>query len=678
MKKNYFYALFAALMFFVAGTANAQDLDFGYVDLYGKWKFSATVEFTDAATEAHKEKISGDCMAEISKDEIYDAKIVGFAGAKIQQNINALGNKNGQDMIKINNPNNPQLWDDLCLANANGDFPGGIYDPTAGELDEEGNPKGEWVVPVYGPCYYNYYKETNTITIPDFTIVTIDSKAQTATVIAKLTEVKMTLEEAAEIVFPDIAGEWDYTVAYTKSDDFVKNFKLTLVADDNAETNRVVEYKATFAFEGYEEFTLDATFDGVTLKAPFNELYLDVANKIRFGIAATATVPDNVFVKAGKFSFSYDSPTRLWQDDYIYIRQEGVDADGNPTAPLVQQLYGGLMEREDPNAAAIDWSGTYKVTVPSVFLGSETGRGYVNETSEWPTVFTFKVEWNEGFKKYLVTEFMGNNVVAMNWGGLAFEIGEGGQSASISAGYIKTIVQGESYFVLRDLNMQAAPIVMTVNADNTMTASFATAVSNKADQGFEAYYSNATIEKMEPFDFAGEYTLTATVDNAQFPASFDFEVVYDDSYPGYEWHYIANFMGNDVINLNNGGIGLIVNADGLGAEIGMNYTYLFPLEGGGYYVMCNEKGAKDTSIALTVNVDGTISATNFTVVNSNTGAIVATYSNVVITKKGSTAIENVVEENKAVKGIYDILGRKVDAITAPGLYIVDGKKVLVK
>ena len=109
MKKNYFYALFAALMFFVAGTANAQDLDFGYVDLYGKWKFSATVEFTDAATEAHKEKISGDCMAEISKDEIYDAKIVGFAGAKIQQNINDLGNKNGQDMIKINNPNSPAV-----------------------------------------------------------------------------------------------------------------------------------------------------------------------------------------------------------------------------------------------------------------------------------------------------------------------------------------------------------------------------------------------------------------------------------------------------------------------------------------------------------------------------------------------------------------------------------------
>ena len=32
----------------------------------------------------------------------------------------------------------------------------------------------------------------------------------------------------------------------------------------------------------------------------------------------------------------------------------------------------------------------------------------------------------------------------------------------------------------------------------------------------------------------------------------------------------------------------------------------------------------------------------------------------------------------AVKGIYDLFGRRLDAITAPGLYIIDGKKVLVK
>ena len=36
------------------------------------------------------------------------------------------------------------------------------------------------------------------------------------------------------------------------------------------------------------------------------------------------------------------------------------------------------------------------------------------------------------------------------------------------------------------------------------------------------------------------------------------------------------------------------------------------------------------------------------------------------------------QENKAVKGIFDLLGRKLDAITAPGLYIVNGNKVVVK
>jgi hypothetical protein len=34
--------------------------------------------------------------------------------------------------------------------------------------------------------------------------------------------------------------------------------------------------------------------------------------------------------------------------------------------------------------------------------------------------------------------------------------------------------------------------------------------------------------------------------------------------------------------------------------------------------------------------------------------------------------------NKTVEGIFDLLGRKLDVITAPGIYIVNGKKVVVK
>ena len=44
---------------------------------------------------------------------------------------------------------------------------------------------------------------------------------------------------------------------------------------------------------------------------------------------------------------------------------------------------------------------------------------------------------------------------------------------------------------------------------------------------------------------------------------------------------------------------------------------------------------------------------------------------------GTTGVENVVVENE-VKAIFDLTGRRVEAITAPGIYIVNGKKVLVK
>ena len=45
---------------------------------------------------------------------------------------------------------------------------------------------------------------------------------------------------------------------------------------------------------------------------------------------------------------------------------------------------------------------------------------------------------------------------------------------------------------------------------------------------------------------------------------------------------------------------------------------------------------------------------------------------------GTTAIEDVKGENGEVKTIYDLTGRKVETISAPGIYIVGGKKVLVK
>ena len=46
--------------------------------------------------------------------------------------------------------------------------------------------------------------------------------------------------------------------------------------------------------------------------------------------------------------------------------------------------------------------------------------------------------------------------------------------------------------------------------------------------------------------------------------------------------------------------------------------------------------------------------------------------------EGTTGISEVTTENGEVKAIYDLTGRKVEAISAPGIYIVNGKKTLVK
>ncbi|MBO5787648.1 MAG: hypothetical protein J6R07_03130 [Bacteroidaceae bacterium] len=43
-----------------------------------------------------------------------------------------------------------------------------------------------------------------------------------------------------------------------------------------------------------------------------------------------------------------------------------------------------------------------------------------------------------------------------------------------------------------------------------------------------------------------------------------------------------------------------------------------------------------------------------------------------------TGISNVSGNENAVKGIYDMQGRKIECITQPGIYIVDGRKVVVK
>ena len=78
MKKSYF--MLVCLMLFMAVQATAQVSSI--VDLFGKYKFTATIEFT-AEGEAYKSQLPAECDAEISEDATYIAKIVSSSTVKL-------------------------------------------------------------------------------------------------------------------------------------------------------------------------------------------------------------------------------------------------------------------------------------------------------------------------------------------------------------------------------------------------------------------------------------------------------------------------------------------------------------------------------------------------------------------------------------------------------------------
>ncbi len=77
--------MLVCLVLFMALNATAQVAS--VADLFGKYRFTADVEFTQEG-QAYKDVLSGDCDAIIEEDATYIAKIVGFAGSQVQQNVN--------------------------------------------------------------------------------------------------------------------------------------------------------------------------------------------------------------------------------------------------------------------------------------------------------------------------------------------------------------------------------------------------------------------------------------------------------------------------------------------------------------------------------------------------------------------------------------------------------------
>ena len=653
MKKNYFFALFAALMLFAAMPATAQVSVMS--DLFGKWKFTATVTTTEAGA-AHADKFKSECEVIIGKSEseYFMADIANFAGADYSMSVS--GFNTSDYTIEINGPNsaNYGIWEGyIAVANAAGEWPFSRW-------DVEGS--------VQYAMNMTVDPETKEITVPDFTIVSLDWQTYTPTVLATVTNAKMTvieLENKDTSNYPDLTGLWTWEGGLRTDTVSLQGFTVEFEQAGEGKD----AWKATFAFGEYEPFTLDATFDGSMVTVPHDTIYFDKENGIRIGTRSSSTAC------AGSFTFSYNSKTSMSLYDYIYVRKDVYSGD-TLKGGKIYQVFDGYITRENPDA--YDWSGTYKVVVADYEdLNAE-------DTVAFPAEFDMVVEKKPG-NLYEVTEFLGYKDLYFS-----FTPADDDKSASINlGGYSGAILQsfgqvGEgdnvdyAYHVVTDANAEPTSLVLTMNEDGTFSfADFSVSYKLYYAGTYEpiAAFYGAKATK-EVFDWAGEYTLTATVeefDTTKCASEFDVKIEkFNDAY------YITQFDGDKVYSLNYGGIEVEVTGNN-SAKIASGC-----LVNGTYPVYITLDGVDNAAIEMTMDNAGNIKMADFLFHPYNyetyaTGNPIAKYTNVVLTRKAVDAgIENMVTVNKTVEGIFDLMGRKHNTITAPGIYIVNGKKVVVK
>lgn len=684
MKKNYFFALFAGLMLLMTMSVNAQVSSM--TDLFGKYKFTADIQTTDAGA-SYAESFKKECEVTIQKDEAgyFLAEIIGFAGADYNMSVSDFYKTD--NAFGVNGPNNANygIWEGyIAVANEAGEWPFAIY----------GNEESVQ----YGMTF-TFDPESKDITVPDFTIVSLDWATNVATILANVKNVKMELvaDESGDVVIPDIAGHWDFEGTLRQDTVAPRGFSIDLTAKDATLKN----WDAKFTFEGYEEnaITLDATFDGTLLTVPFDNAYLD-GEKIRLGNRLAPST-----AKQGNMYFSYVSKTAMSLYENIYIRKDTVMlVDGVETAGgSIYQVFSGYVTRENPNA--IDWSGVYEVVLPEDgYLEYE----YAEENAiSFPKTFTMTLEKTPA--GYAITEFLGckygeNNNYSVNYEVI---VNDDEVTANVTfAGYnnsmaVLNTMGGEDtngdgyndiyyYCDIADGFGEPGKVLMTLNEDGTITFGDFMLIYEVFD--YSTYSSTyEALAKMtgakatkKVFDWAGTYTATATVveegGTNNYPGTFD--IVVEQAVDG--TYLVKEVMGVDVYTLNQGYFALDVAGDGNSATIDVTAFYGTIFLGGSYpdYIIMADAQTGTNPINVVLAADGTLAMDDFTVCAYNYEAFattkLATYSNVVLTKKVDTAIDNVTVENNVVEGIFDMQGRKIDAITAPGLYIINGKKVFVK
>ncbi len=660
MKKHYFLGTLVSLLMLVALPVKAQVSSM--VDLYGTYTFSAEMTVSEDGKQ-YESSFSNDCEVTIKKDESiigWDALISGVAGATAM-NMQVNGIDTEEHKFKIQNCFSNSYWGTyIYMSNLDGANP--FFDSS-----------------VLGDMYFTYDPSTKTITIPDFTLVKMaDYSLEKGTVLVTYKNAKLTLKEAENINVIDLSGDWHFkagTGTYDKMadselpDEF--DMKITKTGDDNKNYNVAISYHT------YATVEVPATFDGAALTLDLDSTLLDTEKGI-----VIRKYYGNV---RSDVSFSVVSESVLSLPDYAAIAYY-VPATEEVAAhyQTLQYFIGTAKKAGAVEEEKYDWSGTYTV---------KAGQVNILDGGIHPEEFTMTIEYVESTGAYYIKQFYGTDIYVLNQGATRLTVDpENSKEATLNTGILmKSIEPGAVYYKLFDGAAGTGPVKITVNEDGTITIGdfFIQQVDYNNDSALTpaAYYTLVTATKQaaeepEELTWDGTYTVTADVEmlaEGECPKTFKMVVEY---FSEWDMFLITTFMDSDISGANNGGIGFTPAESTATIKTGSTVKVV---ESGKHYWKMYDVDGGTNPLEVTRAEDGSLTIADFTLKTmlmdeewNQTFSPLAKYTNVKAVKGTVDAIETVKAAKATVAAnTYDLSGRLVKKATK-GIFIKNGKKVIVK
>ena len=652
--KSVLFSVLAVLA--LATPANAEVT--GVSDLFGKYKFTAKIEYTEVG-KAYEGQFKESSDVTIEKHAVYDGQIIGLAGSLNGQLINGWNAEKSE--LMITNPSQGGVWGDLYMANAKGDYPwNGILE---GHDD------------AYSTAYA-YNAADGSISIPDFTLGKGDYQAETFTVYVKVTNAKLELVELDKVDVADLAGDWHFKAVEggfntMEGSTLPVEFDMNLVAKDASKK----AYAVSLKLGDFEPVNIDATFNGSVFSLNLDSTCLDKDETIYIvNLSSAEKKPYQEPV-----TFNYTEGGSLSMSSGMSIVRKDSIAPEKPKAQL-QWYMAGVAKRAGGDVTNLTWDGTFKMVANEVYN--------IEEGANYPKEFDFKVE--KGDYGYYVTEIVG---CKLQPNAMMLYVDEANPlKAKIGVDYygmrtLEMVDPGKVYIVLGDQNATVSgDINLTLNEDGTVQMDNIAILrhyfgTEKNPDVLASYVGVKGTKEAAPvapeFSWAQSFKVTAEVEaynkDFEYPTEFTMTVVTNEYTGGV---MLTEFFGADISQLNYGGAGFTVSDDPMKAAISAGAT-LKSIETGKLYLVLADQKGQSNPINVTADAEGNLVFDNFAIMLNNyetqEKTAAALYKNVKAVPGAATGIVGV--QNHAAK--VAVVGNtvKLDKAQSVQVYNVTGKCV---